>query len=86
MLAIQIEPITKQSRDAHREQVKQWIRDLEAVRITLYKIATMTHRQFNTVKNWRESVRIEAVDWLLLKAMHDEYCKDLTAPITQPYD
>lgn len=73
LIAIRLEPVTKPARDAARQEVRQLIADLEAAEITVYKIALMCHRQFNTVKNWKRSGRIEAVDFAMLKAMHEHY-------------
>lgn len=73
LIAIRIDPITPKVRDAARAEVIGMIADLEANHITLYKIALMCHRQFNTVKNWKTSGRIEALDWKMLKSLHEHY-------------
>ncbi len=82
ILAIRIEAVTVERRSAARAEVKRWIADLERVGVSVHKISVMLHRQHNTVKNWKLSGRIEKCDGDMLEAMHAEYCKELTTPIT----
>lgn len=71
------------TRDAERERIKRLIAEIEAAGITIYKISLMCHRQFNSVKHWKITGRVESYDAQMLEAIHSEYCKVLTISATQ---
>jgi hypothetical protein len=59
------------------------IADLQRAGVSLYKIALMCRRQFNTVKHWKATGRLEWYDGEKLRILHEHYCKELTTSITQ---
>jgi hypothetical protein len=61
-------------RDAEHERVKKLIEDIEAAGVTLYKIALLLHRPFNTVKYWKKTGRVESYECRRLEEIHREYC------------
>lgn len=85
LIAVAIVPIERRSaaRLDARKHTQTLIEDLERAGITLYKMALLCHRQFNTVKNWKATGRMEHYDGELLRALHSEYCKDLTISTTR---
>lgn len=83
VLAMSVEPIDgAQAREAAAKEVREMIAELERAGVTIYKIALMCHRQFNTIKGWKRTGRIEHYDWQRLAEIHAHYCKALTIPAT----
>ena len=75
LLSVRIEAVTAERRSAARARVKALIADLERAGVSVYKIALMCHRQYGTVKRWKDTGRIEKCDGDMLEAMHAEYCQ-----------
>jgi len=67
-----------------RIDFKELLRLLESEgKVSTYKVSLMMHRQFNTIKHWRRTGRLEHYDGVRLLMIFREYCKDLTVPFTK---
>lgn len=69
--------------EPQRLDFKTMIAELQAAGVTLYKIALMCRRQFNTVKHWKATGRLEWYDGEKIRIMHAHYCKGLTTSTTE---
>ena len=61
-------------RQAEYERIKVMIAELEASGVTIYKLALMLGQQYNTVKHWKQTGRVESHDAKILGSIHWRFC------------
>ena len=62
-------------REAEYARIRRVMAELEAVGLTAYKIALVMGADYNTVKHWRETGRVQSFDAKLLDSLHQQHCK-----------
>mgnify|MGYP001568024556 CR=1 FL=1 len=75
MITVQISTGSAVSEREHEySKVRRILADLEKNGLTVYKIALMLGQQYNTVKHWKSTGRVESHDAKLLRLLHETYC------------
>ncbi len=67
--------------EPQRVDWKKLIAEIVASGITPYKLSSMMHRQLIQVQRWIDGSEPRHIEGEMLKAIHAEYCADITTVI-----
>ena len=62
------------ARERERARIRALIADLETHGLTIYKISLLANQQYNTVKHWKQTGRVESHDAAVLESIHLTHC------------